>query len=244
MKKFLVLALAFMGFVGTTNAQSLRVEAGINSETYVPSIKSFEFNELPLRAEAAMEFDVIDLSLLSIESNLYMSFGGTYLRQVSDPAKLGPEFDQVLSKLVEVSAVGVKGDGEAKLYSSSVKVPLNIGFRLNFADNFNLALEGGAYAKFGLTGEVGRQGVKERINLDKLGDKVKEEFITKRHYGLNASAAVEMYSLYLRAGIEYGLTDKLDFDKKIKENLDTVMPLLEKVDENRINVFITVGYRL
>lgn len=103
------------------------------------------------------------------------------------------------------------GDSKATITSHSLTLPVNLGFRLKPLGLLGVSVEAGPYASYNLSNNS------SSINSDaakKAWDDVVNAFDKKKlTYGINASAAVEFATFFVRGGILYPLSDKFDLDE-------------------------------
>ncbi len=241
MKKLVLSIIALVGSFSIMTAQHFRVEGGVNFHKFqdMPTMFKQSFQELPIRATLGLELNLTDF--------LYIETEGTYTKTTSSLVGLGATHGEGIARDF-FNAVSTKLKPNGKLspifYQTAIKVPVNIGFRFSLSDAFALSLEAGPYATFGIGSEVGYKGTKKaNINDMIKSEKIKKEFINKMLFGLNASAALELSMITLRVGAEYDLTNRINFDKSFQENIDSVKPVFEKFNENRLNIYTTVGLR-
>ncbi len=243
MKKTLLSILFLIGSITISTAQHFRIEAGVNTNDLtakkLEGIFNQKFQDMPLRATLGLELNFTDF--------LYMSTEATFSKNTASVTSLvDKNIPEAFSKLKE-KAQEVADKNGAKLlpyfYSTSIKVPLNLGVRMQMNESFALCAEGGAYAMFGLGSELGYSG-SEKINLNDLKiDAIQKDIVKKMLLGLNASVAVEVAKFYLKVGAEYDLTDKVDLKKSIEDNFNNVKPTVEEFNKNRLNFYTTIGIR-
>ena len=98
-----------------------------------------------------------------------------------------------------------------------ISVPVDLGIRVPFSENFAVSVEAGPYFAYGLS-------TTSKIDAFKAG-------VYKRFdMGLDASAALEFSKVYLRVGTELGL-------------VNTLKEAVQKASNKNSSFFIGVGYR-
>ncbi len=228
--------LLFLG-ISIGKAQNFRFELGtkVKALNQITDLGSMPIKELPIQATIGVEFELGEYLYLETEASY--SKENLSITELADkdsaPAKLG----KLLPALNNKELI-------PRYYSSSIKVPLNIGFRIRPIDKFALSLELGPYILFNLSSELGYQG-QDKLNLTKIRKDVEgANFVSKQEYGLNAAAAIAYSKLSLRLGVEYNLTDKLNFDKAFKQNIEEIRPLLKQINQERLSYYLTLGFTI
>ncbi len=228
--------LLFLG-INIGKAQHLRVEVGtkVKALNKISELGNIPIKELPIHATIGIEF--------SLGEHLYLETEASFTKQnlsITDLAENKPAF----SKLGKVLPPLNNKELIPRYYSSSIKVPINIGFRVRPIGDFALSLEAGPYILFNLNSEFGYQG-QDKLNLTKIKKDIQgSDFVSKREYGLNLATALTYSKLSLRLGLEYNLSDKLNFDKAFKENIEAIRPLFKQINKERLSYYLTLGFTI
>lgn len=121
----------------------------------------------------------------------------------------------------------------ATLTTNALVLPVSLGLRLPLTRTIGLSIEGGVHISYALqedfSASLGRLIAEvramERVDIRRYG------------YGINASAALELWSLYLRGGIEVGLNDRLNAKQvEVKDQ--------ESLKVTNTSAYLTLGIRL
>lgn len=121
----------------------------------------------------------------------------------------------------------------ATLTTNTLALPLSLGLRLPLTRTVGLSVEGGVYAAYALQEDFS-------ANLGKMIAQVRamdREDFKRFDYGINASAALELWSLYLRGGIEIGLSDRLNAQQALQE-------AQQSLKVRSTSAYLTLGIRL
>lgn len=224
-KSFLILVATSFLAANSLSAQTIRIEGGA-AASKISISKGADTHESEVkvgyRYGAAIEFKLFPMVYIAAGAN--MSKGG---------GRLGV-FDKYLN---EFTGGAIQNDedlnqylGGFKLFSSptitttSVSVPILLGVRLKPAGILGVSLEAGPYFSYDLqtTLDWGSYSAdltnmtKNSLGLIKYN---------RSGYGIAASATVELTRFYLRAGLEYGLSNRLSFER----NADDEGKLIEAV---------------
>ncbi len=238
MKKLLLTLLCSFLTLSFSYAQ-LRIEFG----TKVKSLNKFSelsktpIKELPIHATIGYE--------LNLNEHLYLEVEGTFTKEniLLDNAEAKP----VVEKLNILASVipSLKGDTPfPSYYSSSIKIPINIGIRVPIVKKLMLSLEGGPYMMLNMSSKIGYEG-KDKFDIAKIKTNIaSEKFVAKREYGLNVSTALEYSKLHLRLGAEYNLTDRVDTSKGVSDNFKAIKPLFKTINEDKLSFYLTLGIKI
>lgn len=129
---------------------------------------------------------------------------------------------------------------KADLVRNELTIPVNLGVRLPLGF-MAISAEAGPHASYELSSSA------EVAGREVLGELVKElkGFNNKKlTYGLNASAAVEFSGFYVRGGVLYPLSDKLDLSQ-LSEGVSTIFNEIKGsgLDSKRLTYFLGAGFR-
>ncbi len=220
-------------------AQHLRIEVGTKVKSFnkFSNLGKIPLKELPIHATLGVEF--------GLGKYLYIETEASFTKENLSITELSEQStSSTVSKLGSILPNLENRELFPRYYSSSIKVPINVGIKFNPISKIYLSLEGGPYILFNMNSEFGYQG-KDKIDLTKLKKDIEgSKFISKQEYGLNSSIAVAYSKLSLRLGVEYNLTDKLNFDKAFKENIESIRPLLKQINDERLSYYLTLGFTL
>ncbi len=230
MKRLAIGSLFLLLGISTVLAQNFRIEVGAK----VHRLDKFsEVIEVPTR-----EIPII-LSLgleVPVSKELYLETELTFAKKNLELSLLNSQ------KTLLPTLKGIK-KLNPRYYSTSTKIPLNIGYRKKLGQNLAFNIEAGAYFIFELDSEIGYQG-KEKIKVSKIKTDLKEDFIDEQEYGINLSTALEYSKVYLRLGAEYNLTKRFDLDQAFKQNIKLARKLFDDINEDKLFYYLTLGIHL
>lgn len=255
MKRISCIAMAMFLTLGSMSAQKFRVEGGLTAVgVHLNKDSSNHLGELKMgyRAGAAVEIKV--LPLMYISTGLNFKTGN---EKVDLLAPFTKNTTQATTEALSQSTLGQLST--MTLSSNALSLPLNLGFRIKPAGILGISLEAGPYLSYALSSKINMnspgQGLKD-IGLE-LKDLVRSK---KFGYGVGGSIALEITRVYLRAGVEYGLSDRLDFeDDKVDlskfiqtgtqtlgkiNNIKEAIDLLDDVDTRQMHFYVTLGFRI
>lgn len=209
-KTFLALAAASLLSVGTLSAQKLRIEGGIagsklslgkGSETYTSDVKP------GYRVGAALEVKLFPMIYISAGANLSKAGGrfGVLDKYLDDLTGGTFKNDEELNQYFG----GLKVFAAPSISMTTVSVPLSLGLRLKPAGILGVSVEAGPYLTYDLKTTVDWGSYSADLtNLSKESLGIMK--YSRLGYGIGASATVELSRFYVRGGIEYGLSNRLE----------------------------------
>lgn len=217
MKKLLFTLALALGLGTTAVAQSpirLRAEVGANVSdlTFKAAEQSLTSpNKLGLRANLGVEFRIPITGLYAYGTLGYRNSG----------AGLG-------ENRLNIEGHAIKGETSMNIHYATLGAGL--GFRFGLGGIAALSIEGGAVGGYAVKGEQ----VAKIEGITSSVDMFKDNKLFKRsQLGVTGAVAVEFSRLYLRGGIEYGLSNEL--------NLDGISNALKI---NNRNLYLAFGFYL
>ncbi len=239
MKRFLFIVLVLISSISFAYTQSLRLELGtkVQSLHKVLDLTRTPIKELPIHATVGYE--------LNLSKYLFLEVEGTFTKENilldNEESKSIVEKINLLAKVIP----SLKGDTPfPRYYSSSIKIPLNLGVRIPLVGNLALSLEAGPYMILNISSKIGYEG-SDKFDIGKIKTNIQsEKFSSKREYGLNASTSLSYSKLHLRLGAEYNFTDKVDTDKGLSDNFNAIKPLFRNVNKDKLSYYITLGVNI
>ncbi len=217
----------------------MRIELGtkLKSLDRIADLTKTPIKELPIHFTLGYEFDLSKFLYLEVETSFTKE---NFLLNDKQTRPIVEKID-----LLATIIPGLRGDALfPRYYSSSIKLPLNVGVRFNLVGQLGVSCELGPYVIFNLNSEIGYEG-SEKFDLSKFKTNIKSsKFLAKQEYGLNASVALEYSKLHLRLGGEYNLTDKINTDKGFSENFEAIRPLFENINKDKLSYYLTLGINI
>lgn len=136
-------------------------------------------------------------------------------------------------------ALGYAGK-TANFVRQELVIPVNLGLRIPLGF-MAISAEAGPQAHYELSSSMDIAG---REVLGDLLNEVKSFNNKKLTYGLNASAAVEFSGMYVRGGVIYPLSDKLDLST-LGEGASALINEIKAsgLDSKRLTYFLGAGFR-
>lgn len=218
MKKVLFTLALALGLGSTAVAQGplrLRAEVGANVSDF--TFKAAEQavttpNKLGMRANLGLEFRLM-------QSGLYL-YGSAGYR--NSGAGLGKD-------AINLGDASIKSESSLQIHYATLGAGL--GFRFGLGGVAALSIEGGVVGGYAIKGEqVTKLGdITNTVELFKEGNRFK-----RPQGAVTGAVALEFSRLYLRGGVEYGLTN----------DLDTEGALLKALKANNRNLYISFGFYL
>ncbi|WP_302336284.1 outer membrane beta-barrel protein [uncultured Porphyromonas sp.] len=118
-----------------------------------------------------------------------------------------------------------KGEGDIKVYSHYMQIPVNVGVRLNLTPTIGASVEAGPYFAYALGATVSQgkilDDIQKTYNVYKDGILGMDGAKLKRYdIGLGAKAKVTFGSWYGMVGADMGFVDELKLDEKNDPKLE------------------------
>lgn len=211
-KFFITLAAISLLFTGTLSGQTIRIEGGAAGSRFSMSKGSQSLHsdiKLGYRIGAAIEFKLFPMVYLATGANV-SNGGGRF-------AVLDKYFDSFTNGSMGHTQGLNEYLGGLKLFSApsisttSVSLPLSLGVRFKPAGILGVSVEAGPYLSYDLKTSLNWGSYSAdltNIHKDSFG-LIKYNRLS---YGIGASATVELTRFYLRAGFEYGLSNRLNLE--------------------------------
>ncbi len=240
MKRLSLLGLLLLLFnVSILSAQSMRIEFGtkLKSLDRISELTKTPIKELPVHFTLGYVYDLSKLLYLEVEATF------TKENVLLNDKQTRPVVEKI--DLLATIIPALRGDALfPRYYSSSIKLPLNVGVKLNLIGPLGVNFELGPYVIFNLNSEIGYEG-SDKFDISKIKTNIESaKFLAKQEYGLNASLALAYSKLRLRLGAEYNLTDKVDTDKGFSENFEAIKPLFENINKDKLSYYLTLGINI
>lgn len=254
LKKISAFIISALLLSGVASAQGLRIEGGLSASgvNFSNGGKDFKRDlKTGYRVGAAYEFKFLPVVYLS---------AGVNLKGESDSFDLLGTLGQNLGLITEVASGStdqiVSGLTNLTLSSTSLTIPVNIGLRFKPVGIFGFSIEAGPYLSYELNSKFKSNNILG--SLSNIAVESIDGFKSKKFgYGVGGSIGLEITRFYLRAGAEYGLSNRFDigdnlslgaladeFKEALKDvNLKNLSNNLKGADSRPLHIYLTAGFR-
>ncbi|MDO4691636.1 MAG: porin family protein [Porphyromonadaceae bacterium] len=251
MKKLLLsLGLVLAALPATAQKTAFRIEGGaslsnMNISTF--SQPNYE-GKLKMNYRAGVALEMKLGSIFYLAPGVVIKGGGAdvNLRNILSDERYG-EFQEWMGKVdKELQDHLQSGGGKVALTSQAISIPLTLGFRIKPFRAVGVSIEGGPYLSYMLKEEI-KLGSKTTSISDFTKRTIDSFSVSQFDYGVGGSATVEFALLYVRAGVDVGIKDRLsvDVDKAnvTVKNFDGTKKILNSLGAKDMNFYLTVGFR-